>query len=581
MARAPALANGSNSQANLDGDGRQWLEPYLARAENANGIGDELPEQLPELPQDFVAWWDARVRRPLDRRRSELSVGVDSLVCGAVEYSPYIQAVSVEPGIRRTTLVEEHAEFDWKAYLESSFDDKNDPIGNTLTTGNNDSRFKDQIWSGSGGLRRKTSTGGTLDVGQRLGDQRNNSRFLLPNPQATSRLELSYSQPLLNGAGSAYNQSRILLASIDGDAAQDKVAEELQEHLLKVTQTYWELYRARAVYLQRMRMLQEAESILENLMGRQQVDALERQILRARSAVANRRSEIARATTTIRNAESQLRMLVNDPVLIQSSSLEFVPFDTPLTRSVPIAVPDALNTALLNRPDISQAIRNLRSTTVRLGVAKQDVLPQLDLVVSTYVAGLEGDSRVFSAFGNQFADGRPGYSVGLLFKVPLGNRAANARLERRQLEMIRATSMFRNTVEQALTETEQAIREAITTHREMVGKFESMVAAGNETNYLIDRWQTLPGLDDSATLLLEDLLDSQTRLVDEESTFVTAQVSYSLSLVRLRRSMGTLLRIDHFSGNEPATHLESKENATERPFAGQEWASRPNPRGHR
>jgi len=50
------------------------------------------------------------------------------------------------------------------------------------------------------------------------------------------------------------------------------------------------------------------------------VDAVQRQVLRARAAVATRRSEIVRARTSIRNAESQLRLLVNDPVLVQAGS---------------------------------------------------------------------------------------------------------------------------------------------------------------------------------------------------------------------------------------------------------------------
>ena len=326
--------------------------------------------------------------------------------------------------------------------------------------------------------------------------------------------------------------------------SQDKVVEELQEHLLRVTQAYWELFRARAELCQRTRVLEEAETILANLEGRDQLDATDRQILRARSAVANRRSEIARAVTSVKNAESQLRLLVNDPLLLQSTTLEFLPREQPTTIPVDVSMREALTTALLNRPDISQAIRSIRSTSVRLGVAQQEILPQLDMFVSAYVAGLEGDSRVFSAFGNQFADGRPGYTVGFAFDVPLGNRAARAQLERKQWEMTRATSLFRATVEQALTETEVAIREVHTTYKEMIGRYEAMVASDNETKFLMDRWRTLSGLDDSATLLLEDLLESQSRRADEEAAFVLAQVNYSVALVRLRQSMGTLLRRD-------------------------------------
>ena len=42
-----------------------------------------------------------------------------------------------------------------------------------------------------------------------------------------------------------------------------------------------------------------------------------------------------------------------------------------------------------------------------------------------------------------------------------------------------------------------------------------MKAAENESNYLQDRFEVLPASEDSAILLLEDLLDSFERMADE------------------------------------------------------------------
>lgn len=526
-------------------EGMGWLGPYLQRVATMPESTEPVHlSAVNSMPTNFVAWWDPLVRQPAGLSGQALPVGVDVLVQNALVHSPHVKAIETEPQIRQTQLVEEYAEFDWRSFLESKYVDTNDPVGNTLTTGNNDNRFKDQTWYASGGIRRRNEFGGEVEAKQRLGHQQNNSRFLVPQPQGTARFELNYTQPLLNGRGRPYNESRIVLAHIDTGMAHDQVVEELQEHLLKVTQAYWDLYRARSEYFQRQRLLNEAEQILANLTGRQTVDALERQVLRAQATVANRRSEIARAVTSIRNAESQLRLLVNDPMLRQSAALEFVPGDCPLAEGITVSVRDGLSTALRNRPDISQAIRTLSATSVRMGVAKHELLPQLDLLMSTYVAGLEGDSRVFSAYGNQFADGRPGFAVGLQFEFPAGNRAARARVERRKWEMTKAANEFRATVEQSLTETEIAIREVHTTYREMQGKFEAMTATDRETLFLVDRWKTLPDLDDSATLLLEDLLDSQARRAEEESAFVQAQVNYAVALVRMRKVTGTLLRCD-------------------------------------
>ena len=67
-----------------------------------------------------------------------------------------------------------------------------------------------------------------------------------------------------------------------------------------------------------------------------------------------------------------------------------------------------------------------------------------------------------------------------------------------------------------------------------------MVAANNESEYLTDRWQTLPGINDSVTQLIENLLDAQERLADEEAAYANAQFDYSVAAVKLKQAMGTL-----------------------------------------
>jgi outer membrane protein TolC len=290
-----------------------------------------------------------------------------------------------------------------------------------------------------------------------------------------------------------------------------------------------------------MKLLTSAQTAQEILEAREGVDAVQRQVLRARAAVATRRSEIVRARTSIRNAESELRLLVNDPALVQAGTLEFAPVDAPLADELPVALDQSLFTALEHRPDISYGIREIRAAAVRLGVAKKDILPKLDFVASTYVAGLASQTDVGRSLAVQYDEGRPSYSVGLLFEVPFGRRAACAQEDRRQWEMHRAFSQFRLTVEEALTAVEVAVREVGTNYREMASRYHAMVAVTDEADYLFDRWKALPGVDDSAMLLLENLLDAQERVAEEEGAFVRAQVGYAMSIVRLKQEMGTLL----------------------------------------
>ena len=555
----PGPAPGTSGfRATVEADAPQWIGPYMGRTDMAPQGAEYSPTPAPSImmPLDFTAWWDGPVQQGTGIAPRTMAVDVTSLVQQALVYSPQVQVLQADPEIQQRVVKQEEAAFDWRAFLDAKYDDLNDPIGNTLTTGNNDNRFTDHHTTSSSGVKRRTSTGGEVKLAQQFGYQDNNSRFLLPNPQSTSRLELSFRQPLMSRSGTVYNQNQIILARIGANSSGDETIEELQKHLFSVAEAYWKLYRARAEFLQRKKLLASAQRVLETLEGRNQVDTIPRQILRARASVARAESRMQRAVTDIRNSESQLRLLVNDPEMLNGGPVEFTPTETPSMLQSPTSLRDSLQDALVNRPDISFAIRQMRASGVRMGVSKSEMLPKLDFIVSSYVAGLQNQAQLADSFNNQFTQGRPGYTVGMEFEVALGSRAAKARVEQRQWELKRAINSFRATVETSLTEVEISNREVETAWRELLGKFQAMSAAQNEVSYLQDRFDVLPMVEESSILLLEDLLDGYERLADEEAAFAQAQTNYALSIIQLRRTTGTMLRSRH-----DAPELENEESS--------------------
>lgn len=531
------------------------INPYAARA-NAYPTSVAMPHeagQLAELPREYAPWWDEVINKPMRAAPSTRPINVESLIFEAIEHSPQVTAFRIDPIIRETQILEEVAEFDWQTFLETKFDDSNDPIGNSLTTGDNSDRFTDKHFTSRFGVEKRLEQGGSLDVTQNFGLQDNNSTFFTPRDQGTSRLELNFTQPLLRGAGQTYNESRTVLAMLDHQISEDDLQDSLQDHLVEVYTTYWNLYRARAVRLQKERLLRRAIDVEQKLAARQGIDAVRRQVLRARAAVASRRSEIARADMEVRNSESRLRLLVNSPGLKQSTVVELLPIEAPMSEYMSVSMRGSVETALQNRPDIRRAIKQMKETAVRLEVSKNELLPKLDFVLGTYVAGLRGKSQIDTAWTNQFRDGRPGYSVGLMLQYPLGNRAAKARYARREWEVARTLKEFEASVESSMSEVELAVREFETSYQEMLSRFQSMIAADTEANYLLERWRLLPGNDQTTSFLLEDLLDAQERVAMEEQDFVEAQVAYVLSVVRLKRASGILLNCD--CGNSPVSFM--------------------------
>ncbi|MEM9409519.1 MAG: TolC family protein, partial [Planctomycetota bacterium] len=356
-----------------------------------------------------------------------------------------------------------------------------------------------------------------------------------------ARLALSYTHPLRRGSGQFYNNSLIVLAQIDANIAQDEFLRQLQSHLLEVTRAYWSLYLERASLVQQERLYQRSKSTLEDVRGRQVMDATNSQLIRVQAAVADRRASLVRAQTAVRNAQERVIALVNDPELNQVGSLELVPLDAPTDFLIPVDMETSVRTALRSRPEVSQALRQIHAGCRRLGMARNEMLPQLDLVLRGYLAGLSGNDDVGRAWVEQFTEGEPSYSVGLNYEIPIGNRLARARMKRRRLEVRQLRNQFDTTVETLLLEVKTAVREVDTAFREMVAKYQSMVAADLQLNSIQERWKALPGEGKSAALYLEDLLDAQQKLTTIENEYLTANATYNLALMNLKKAQGTLL----------------------------------------
>lgn len=522
-----------------DHEAIEIIDPQAMFASTQSGNSNVSAEAV-----GFDMWWEPELLSPIGFTQQSMSVDVGTLTQTALVSSPYVRALLTKPHIRRSDIVIADTEFDPTVYLEGRFTDTNEPVGSALTTGDNSDRFRDETFTANGGVRKKTRGGAQLELAQRGGFQQNNSTFLDPNPQGTTRLEFNFTQPLMKDRGCAVNNIRVLLAQLDLQISNADVRNDLENHLIEVTRAYWELYEARAQWLQRKRLLDRAQRLHQILQARDAVDSHQRQILRARAALTSRKSDLVRITTQIRDAQSRLRLLTGSQQLIDGQQLELTPLDQPLEFPVEISTRQSVVTALDNRADIAKSLQRIQAVSARVGVARNQVLPKLDLILGTYVAGLDDNRNTFGAWANQFSDGRPTYWAGLAYELPIGNRASNARLNRNRWELSQAMHEFQQATEVAFTEVEVAVRETQTAYNVMVAKKQSIDAAENEVNFLQQRWELLPDPNESAVLLIEDLLDAQERLADEERSFVAAQVAYAMSWIQLRKSMGILLRFD-------------------------------------
>ncbi|MDZ4849781.1 MAG: TolC family protein [Pirellulaceae bacterium] len=510
---------------------------------NIPNVADGSAVAQPTAPSNFE-WWTSSATHTLRHNASVVDVDVDSLIYDALACSAKIQAIHENVAISETGIASARAGFDPRLFMESKFNRLNVPTGSSLDAGFNVDRLIENNWYYNGGLRRRNYQGGKWELAQKYGTRDSNSQFFFPPDQGNARLSLGYTQPLLNGAGGAYNRSLIVLATLDNKISSDSFIVELQDYLLTVFETHWELYRQRTWMLQKRINLERAQDILKHLEQRRQFDAYESQIAQVQAAVTTRIAELVQAETAIRNAESRLRAMVNSPALLSNRESELVPSESPTRHAFLVATPDALVTAMECRAEVDQAFRELEAGSVRLNIAKNELLPVLDVVLESYVSGLRGNYDVGQSWVDQFSVGGPSYTAGLIYEVPLGRRAGKAQLQRREAECRQLVNQFRALTENIAADVEIAVRNVDTAYRVMNAKEQSLVAANANAHYFHRRWDLLPGDDRAATFLLQDLLDAQDRLLSAEDAYVQSQVGYVMSLARFKRATGQLLQCE-------------------------------------
>ena len=518
-----------------------------------------------------AAWWDQHVTNSL-RDTQPLTTDVHTLLYLALQHSNQIKIAKRDPLIRETAITESDSRFDWVKYLDSAWNDTSEPIGNSLTAGGTATQFDDNLFQATAGVRRLTRYGGILDISQRFGWQDNNSVFLVPDQQATGQFTVSYTHPLLRGRGKVYNNSLVFLAQLDTEVAEQEFLATLQDELLDITRGYWALYLERAVLAHQMRLFLKTQEIYNTLNARQIVDTQGTQLIAAASALENRRSDLIRARTAVTNAETRLRGLINAPELGNSDEAELIPAELPAVNFFDADLQTEIQKALQTRPEIHAAIKQVKAGSQQLGIAQHELLPALNLVTETYLNGLRGNSDFGRAFTDQFSTGRPSYSIGLQYELPIGNRLAKARVCRRQHEVDRLQDEYARALQAVQTEVDIAVRELKTAYLEIQAKHRALAAAEAEANTIEQRWLRLIDGSGTSALNLESLLRAQERVTESERDYVDSLLTYNLAMINLKRSNGTLLQSENVNVNKcnengcKAIHLNKGQPIQETPY---------------
>lgn len=344
------------------------------------------------------------------------------------------------------------AAFDPQLSLSANYSENNNPVASSSLTGASKLKTKGASYDASISKEIK-GTGTDITLGTSLNRSQTNSSNATLNPDITSDVELSISQPLLKGRGS------INLAPLARAQTRSRIAYlELQQATLNLIEDVENAYWSLATERERLRLRQSnhtlAAKLLEETQQRLELGlATEADVLQARAQLASQEEAITLNKQSIADTQDALRELMGtlsiDDTELETASL---PEQTPPVPPFGAVWAKALQWNETHK--IYQEELTLRQ--IDATVAKNDRLPDLDLSVSGAYRGRA--NRGFNAYNRVYDRDAYRFNTGVSLSFPWGRRSEQASYRVAQKRVKRTEELIEQSKQNILLEARKAWR---------------------------------------------------------------------------------------------------------------------------
>lgn len=471
--------------------------------------------------------------------RPRREVSVEDVLRLALERNLRLAAEKLNPERADQTVTEEEAVFDPTAY------------GDLRASGLKQQRKEqgDLTWqrkaSATAGIVKLFELGTTLDAHVGGARDKNNLPNALVNPAHDETAGVSLKQPLLRGFGVRVNTARIAASRNERRIARAQLHQAALQTVGDAKLAFWELVFARRDREIVGRALERADKLLEIVRVRVQAADLgwdDPGLGQATANVAVRHEQVVSADDRIRRVEDFLKVITELAAEPSGWNLELVPTTEPQPDAPEIDVDRAVEAALAQRPDYQAAQVALDTRDIALDVARNGLLPKLDLEASLGYMGLGSSwSRASESFDNF---NHYQWSAGIVLEYPLGNRAARARYQRATLDRQQAGIQLRALERQIQLEVRNAAR-TVATSAERLRAAEASVKAEETRVRAEELLFREGGREDGRRRNAQDVVFAQDALADAERRRLRALIDLNAALVELERAKGTLLDSSH------------------------------------
>src|SRR5687767_8858966 len=551
-------------------------------------FGQEQPPmqqlQVPPVATDFRAPQKPmpdlnRVGVDMNRQRP---LALSDALSMALANNKDIEVARENVRIAEFDLLGAQGAYDPRLTMTSFYERIENPISSFLSGGSNGSTIQSD-YAGTARLEGQTpALGGSYRFDFSSIKLNTNNQFVALNPQYPTTLSFSYTQPLWRGLKIDNTRRQIEIARKNLSLTDAQFRQRAIETITNVQRAYWDLvFALRSLQVQRdavtvaqTQLSHNKRLVQEGQLAPIDIVAAEAQISTYEQGVFSALEEVSRSENNLKNLIAENK---SSPIWIES----IVPSD-PVDLQVPaISLPDALQTAMANRPELQQATVVKEINEIDQRYFKNQTKPAIDLVSAYGINGLAGavstegvnpftasslqvrqrvdelsaiaglgplpvvppqtlSPDLLGGYGqslqNLLANRYSNFRVGIQIGLPLRNRTAEAQLGRSLVEGERIATQ-REQLEQSI---QVDVRNALQSMRSAEARLRAAVATreANEQQFASEQRKLDAG--QSTTFLV---LERQTALTTARGLELKAQTDLNKAIADLQRATGNALSV--------------------------------------
>lgn len=450
---------------------------------------------------------------------SATSLSLEQAINEALLNNFSLKVVQIQTDIAEANLDGAESGFDLEIFAEGNVRKTEQPtaFAETSATSSDDRNY-------SAGVRKRLEFGTQITASSNLNRRFSDAGVNISNLSQSASIGLSIRQPLLQGAGKSPNRAQINLADNTLSSTREQLRESVLNTLFETESAYWQLAASASALLFRQTSVEAGETFLNQARERQRVGvATELEVLQARASLAQRTEALIRAEESLLNSWDALLFVTGKDLGVSSDPPDL---DTlPVPSGEPAPLRNLWELAKTQNPDIARADLAVSRARIAASAARNDLLPQLDLVLSGSYIGLD-DEQSRNAIESALDREGHSWAVGFEFSMPWGNRGAKADVRARELEITQAEW---NHIQIAQTLYRQ-LREA---RRSVVAASESYAAAELTVELQTRSFEQEQDLYENGLSSLRDLLEVEQNLEEARLRLLEAKASHAIATARL------------------------------------------------